>query len=166
MLQIDKKANISSTAFKKMSNLRFLRIYTLPSTLLFPNGLVSLPKTLRYLYWQFYPFKSLPSNVCLDNLVELHMRHSKLKKLGNFKEVRIFFSEQFQGCVDLYLNYCHSSMLCYMALYDQQKLFSSNCFFFFHYIYPLTTMALNIVLSVFCSLLLIIIKKITLKNAL
>ncbi|CAN6685123.1 unnamed protein product [Malus baccata var. baccata] len=63
--------------FKLMSNLRLLIVdggYKF-------NASLDLPDSLRYLYWPRYPMKSLPSNFCLENLVELHMPNSKVKKL-------------------------------------------------------------------------------------
>nr|XP_028958099.1 TMV resistance protein N-like isoform X1 [Malus domestica] len=63
--------------FKLMSNLRLLIVdggYKI-------NASLDLPDSLRYLYWPRYPMKSLPSNFCPENLVELHMPNSKVKKL-------------------------------------------------------------------------------------
>ncbi|CAN6554514.1 unnamed protein product [Malus baccata var. baccata] len=39
----------------------------------FPNLTLSLPSSLRYLFWKGYPLKSLPPKFSPDNLVELHM---------------------------------------------------------------------------------------------
>ncbi|KAL6217097.1 hypothetical protein ACLB2K_010314 [Fragaria x ananassa] len=44
------------------------------------GGLESLPENLSYLYWDGYPYKYLPSKSPY-NLFELHMPHSKVKKL-------------------------------------------------------------------------------------
>ncbi|KAK9944923.1 hypothetical protein M0R45_010463 [Rubus argutus] len=48
-----------------------------------PGGLESLPEKLRYLYWDGYPLKSLPSQYYPENLVELHFPHSQVKQLWN-----------------------------------------------------------------------------------
>jgi len=45
------------------------------------QGLESLPNELRYLGWAHYPLESLPSNFSVENLVELHLPYSRLKKL-------------------------------------------------------------------------------------
>ncbi|TQE13904.1 hypothetical protein C1H46_000535 [Malus baccata] len=42
---------------------------------------LDLPDSLRYLDWPSYPLESLPSNFCPENLVELHMPYSEVKKL-------------------------------------------------------------------------------------
>lgn len=52
-----------------------------------PKGLESLPEDLRYLYWDEYPLKSLPSKFCPRNLVELHMPHSQVEKLWHNGQV-------------------------------------------------------------------------------
>ncbi|KAK9940334.1 hypothetical protein M0R45_017002 [Rubus argutus] len=46
------------------------------------GGLESLPEELRYLYWDGYPLKSLPSQYSPHNLVELHMPNSQIKQLS------------------------------------------------------------------------------------
>ncbi|TQE13858.1 hypothetical protein C1H46_000489 [Malus baccata] len=84
--------------FKKMSNLIMLivhRSYTFTASL-------DLPNSLRYLYWDHYPLESLPSNFCPENLVELHMRFSRVKKL--WKEDQILVNLQvidLWGCSNL-----------------------------------------------------------------
>ncbi|RXI00719.1 hypothetical protein DVH24_000953 [Malus domestica] len=66
--------------FKLMSNLVALsvhsRIFDCKST-----APLDLPGSLRYLYWNRYPLESLPSNFSPENLVELHMPCSEVKKL-------------------------------------------------------------------------------------
>ncbi|XP_010511292.1 PREDICTED: disease resistance protein ADR2-like [Camelina sativa] len=75
---------IRATAFEKMCNLAFLKVY---------NGMhnekiqlhipkeMKLPRCLRLLHWEAYPRKSLPHKLCLENLVELNMAYSELEKL-------------------------------------------------------------------------------------
>ncbi|KAL5559992.1 hypothetical protein UlMin_036203, partial [Ulmus minor] len=81
--------------FEDMCNLRLLKIYafghyldtfgfdyTINEYKVYFNGdLEYLPDALRYLHWDYYPEKSLPSNFNPQNLVELHMCHSKLEQL-------------------------------------------------------------------------------------
>ena len=50
---------------------------------------ISLPNSLRYLHWDRYPLKSLPSKFSPENLVELHMPNSKVKKL--WKEEQVYY---------------------------------------------------------------------------
>ncbi|KAH9726943.1 Disease resistance-like protein DSC1 [Citrus sinensis] len=46
-----------------------------------PNGLDYLPEKLRYLHWDTYPLRILPSNFKPKNLVELNLRFSKVEQL-------------------------------------------------------------------------------------
>ncbi|CAN6684980.1 unnamed protein product [Malus baccata var. baccata] len=84
--------------FKKISNLIMLIVedgYEFITSL-------DLPDSLRYLYWDHYPLESLPSNFCPENLVELHMPGSKVKKL--WKEEQILVNLQaidLCGCSNL-----------------------------------------------------------------
>ncbi|CAN6685016.1 unnamed protein product [Malus baccata var. baccata] len=82
--------------FKNMSNLIML------SSLGKLTDSLDLPDSLRYLYWLSYPLESLPSNFCPENLVELHIRYSKVKKL--WKEEQILVNLQvidLRGCSNL-----------------------------------------------------------------
>ncbi|XP_050141037.1 disease resistance protein RPP4-like, partial [Malus sylvestris] len=61
--------------------------------------LISLPNSLRYLHWDRYPLKSLPSNFSPENLVELHMPYSRVKhlwkedmRLVNLKVINLQYS--------------------------------------------------------------------------
>ena len=90
MSEIKRDVMVKPTALSKMCNLRFLKIYYRDqigrnkSKLYFPQGLDSfVSNELRYFQWEFYPFKSLPSDFTWENLVELILRHSHLKQLGN-----------------------------------------------------------------------------------
>ncbi|KAG8646066.1 hypothetical protein MANES_10G118550v8 [Manihot esculenta] len=103
------KLVISSTAFMRMCNLRFLKIQCYNGgQVLLPNDLEFLPQKLRYLYWNHYPLTSLPLNFCPRNLVQLHMRSSKLielwneeKPLGNLKLIDLSYSEDLMRIPDL-----------------------------------------------------------------
>ncbi|TQE12275.1 hypothetical protein C1H46_001928 [Malus baccata] len=69
--------------FKKMSNLIMLIVSGGPKL----STSLDLPDSLHYLYCWGYPLESLPSIFCPENLVELHMPHSKVKKLWKEDEV-------------------------------------------------------------------------------
>ncbi|CAN6688291.1 unnamed protein product [Malus baccata var. baccata] len=70
--------------FKVMSNLMMLIVVY---SKVFCTGKLTasleLPNSLRYLYWCQYPLECLPSKFCSENLVELHMPGSRVKKLWN-----------------------------------------------------------------------------------
>ncbi|CAN6554464.1 unnamed protein product [Malus baccata var. baccata] len=68
--------------FKVMSNLMMLTIVNSGTYRKFTASL-DLPSSLRYLNWEGYPLKSLPSKFSPENLVELHMPRSAVKKLWN-----------------------------------------------------------------------------------
>ncbi|XP_039687946.1 disease resistance protein RUN1-like [Medicago truncatula] len=73
-------------SFKRMTNLRYLEINntsyrSICNVLHFPDGLEWLSDKLRYLHWERYSLESLPSTFSAKMLVELQLRHSKLKKL-------------------------------------------------------------------------------------
>ncbi|XP_048420947.1 disease resistance-like protein DSC1 [Pyrus x bretschneideri] len=125
--------------FKKMSNLRLLIIHDSRLRLMYKGffkfggkltqqvyvadlfdklknnnldlsqGLQSLPNSLRYLYWQGYPLKSLPSNFSPQNLVELRMPGSfvgaelwsKNQNLGNLKVIELSFCVHLTEVPDL-----------------------------------------------------------------
>ncbi|KAK2353092.1 disease resistance protein RUN1 [Trifolium repens] len=87
LLDMDQIAciNLSSKAFRKMPNLRLLAFRDLEgiNSVYLPTGLDLLPKNLRYLEWNGFPLKSLPSTFCPEMLVELSLRHSNVEKLWN-----------------------------------------------------------------------------------
>ncbi|XP_060674354.1 disease resistance protein RUN1-like isoform X2 [Ziziphus jujuba] len=90
MSTIDRDVKVCHAAFSKMHNLRILQIYTcgrrddIKFKLYLPQGLDSyLSDKLNYFHWDLYPLKSLPSHFTLENLVELILRGSHLKKLWN-----------------------------------------------------------------------------------
>ncbi|XP_070677108.1 uncharacterized protein [Malus domestica] len=73
------------------------------------QGLQSLPNSLRYLYWQEYPLKSLPTNFSPKNLVELRLPGSfageklcsKNQNLGNLKVIELRFCKHLTEVPDL-----------------------------------------------------------------
>jgi len=80
-----KELQLSRQVFAKMRKLKYLDIYTKESqnegSLSLPRGLGFLPNELRYLSWEYYPLKSLPSKFSVENLVVLRFAYSQLKKL-------------------------------------------------------------------------------------
>ncbi|CAN6685168.1 unnamed protein product [Malus baccata var. baccata] len=68
--------------FENMYDLRLLYVYN-SSRNQYCNVKVSLPHSLTYLDWEGYPFKSWPSKLCPENLVELQMRNSQVEQLWN-----------------------------------------------------------------------------------
>ncbi|KAK7381831.1 hypothetical protein VNO80_00379 [Phaseolus coccineus] len=85
-----KQLHLKPQVFTKMRKLHFLNLYTAgtrdillcePWGLYLPQGLESLPNELRYLGWTNYPLESLPSKFSAENLVELHLPYSRVKKL-------------------------------------------------------------------------------------
>ncbi|KAK2642940.1 hypothetical protein Ddye_024703 [Dipteronia dyeriana] len=77
-MSIIKDMHLSSRAFKKMYNVRFLKFYQWNqySRVHLSRGLKYLPDELRYLHWVGYPSRVVPSNLSLENL-----HASKLKRL-------------------------------------------------------------------------------------
>lgn len=79
---------LRSSSFKKLYNLRLLKVYnnydlTYPEKckVTLPKGLLSIPDALRYFHWEAYPLKSLPPRFSPYNLVELNMPHSQVEQL-------------------------------------------------------------------------------------
>ncbi|GMN46356.1 hypothetical protein TIFTF001_015544 [Ficus carica] len=102
--------DLSPTALKKMVNLRILKFRNrfLKRKLQFRQGLQFLPDALRYLYWDGYPFESLPPEFSGKNLVELKMQYSNVKQLWegiqcleNLKAIDLSYSEQLIQVPDL-----------------------------------------------------------------
>ncbi|KAL5577918.1 hypothetical protein UlMin_019617 [Ulmus minor] len=98
---IDQVVRLRPDVFEKMCNLRLLKIYNarqdvhsrpyrkgkvevevkVKVKVYINRDLKYLPNELRYLHWEDYPGKSLPSNFKPHNLVELHMPNSNLEQL-------------------------------------------------------------------------------------
>ncbi|KAL4352338.1 hypothetical protein GQ457_06G022710 [Hibiscus cannabinus] len=84
---------IKSEAFVKIRKLLFLKFYLPYGTkfkIILPQGLLSLPDELRYLCWEGYPLKTLPTRFDPRNLVELDMRFSHVEQLWEGKQVFFF----------------------------------------------------------------------------
>ncbi|KAK5786730.1 hypothetical protein PVK06_041373 [Gossypium arboreum] len=80
------KLELEPTALMKIRKLRFLKFYHSCGRILLFKGLLSFPNELRYLYWDGYPLRSLPTKFDLRYLVELDMRWSHLEQLWEGKQ--------------------------------------------------------------------------------
>ncbi|XP_021811460.1 TMV resistance protein N-like [Prunus avium] len=60
--------------FENMYQLRFLRVNSIPASIVS----LDLPNSLRFLEWEYYPLKSLPSKFSAQNLVFLHTRSNEV----------------------------------------------------------------------------------------
>ncbi|KHG19502.1 suppressor of npr1-1, constitutive 1 -like protein [Gossypium arboreum] len=80
------KLELEPTALMKMRKLRFLKFYHSCGRILLSKGLLSFPEERRYLYWEEYPLRSLPTKFDLRYLVELDMRASHLEQLWEGKQ--------------------------------------------------------------------------------
>ncbi|GMN24607.1 hypothetical protein TIFTF001_051385 [Ficus carica] len=88
MSQLDKELHLKPEVFQRMSNLRLLKFYNPDNGIkkqkvYLDQNLQSLPCSLRYLHWEGYPLRQLPSNFEPENLVELNMQYSQLEQLFN-----------------------------------------------------------------------------------
>lgn len=106
MSELDDEVYISEKAFKKMTNLQFLRLYNhFPDEavkLQLPHGLDYLPRKLRLLHRDSYPIKCMPSKFRPEFLVELTLRDSKLVKLWEGVQVCFLYQSVIQkSCVTL-----------------------------------------------------------------
>ncbi|KAL5543014.1 hypothetical protein UlMin_010724 [Ulmus minor] len=142
--------HLSPYVFEKMDNLRLLWIFyskiTKKGKVCFGEDLQSLPGNLKYLCWDEYPFKSLPTDFTAENLVELCMPHTQLERLWsgvqcveNLKKIDLSYSKRLIEVPDLsrarkletiYLEECES--LCQVPSYfenlDQLRtLFLAGC---------------------------------------
>ncbi|KAB2634755.1 TMV resistance protein N-like [Pyrus ussuriensis x Pyrus communis] len=77
-----KEVKCHPEAFSQMVNLRLLRVHNVR----LPEGLNSLPNSLRFLEWIGYPLEDLPSEFDPEELVQLSMCHSRIKQLWNEKK--------------------------------------------------------------------------------
>ena len=82
-----KEAHWNPDAFSKMCNLKFLRI----RNIYFQHGPKHLSNDLRVLHWSEYPSKSLPLSFQSDELVQLRLQGSKIKRLWIGIKVRVLY---------------------------------------------------------------------------
>ncbi|CAL9237546.1 unnamed protein product [Arabidopsis halleri] len=76
--------HISAKAFQNMRNLRFLSIYETRRDINLRVNVpedMDFPHRLRFLRWEVYPGKCLPSTFRPEYLVELNLQNNKLEKL-------------------------------------------------------------------------------------
>ncbi|AES71603.2 putative TIR domain, winged helix-turn-helix DNA-binding domain-containing protein [Medicago truncatula] len=111
---------LSSASFKSMTNLRYLHILNSLHNIFLTNGrnegsivhlhegLEWLSDKLRYLKWESFPLNSLPASFCAENLVQLSMTNSKLKKLwdgiqklDNLMKIELDYSKDLVEIPDL-----------------------------------------------------------------
>lgn len=87
---IPNRVRISARAFKNMRNLRFLSIYErkrhIDLRMHVPEDM-DFPPLLRFLHWEVYPGKCLPSTFKPEYLVELNLQNNKLEKLWEGNQV-------------------------------------------------------------------------------
>ncbi|CAN6554499.1 unnamed protein product [Malus baccata var. baccata] len=103
------KLNLDRADFKKMYNLRLLSVtYWRWKRKMSDLKTLSLPNSLRYLFWMGYPLKSLPPEFSLENLVELHMPGSEVTQLWdggqnpmNLKVIQLFKCKRLTALPDL-----------------------------------------------------------------
>ncbi|KAA8535694.1 hypothetical protein F0562_030697 [Nyssa sinensis] len=76
-LEVPEKVNFSTEAFIKMNKLRLLKF----RNVIISQGIEFLPNKLRWLDWNGYPSKSLPTSFQAENLVGLIMCYSNIVKL-------------------------------------------------------------------------------------
>lgn len=92
------KIHLGHVALPQMHNLRLLKcfrpqnwsehkIISSASYSSQPSHLLHLSNKLSLLHWDGYPYKSLPSNFLMENLVELNMQGSKVEQLWNGHKV-------------------------------------------------------------------------------
>ncbi|KAJ4877268.1 Disease resistance protein (TIR-NBS-LRR class) family [Raphanus sativus] len=102
---------ISKGAFKRMPNLRFLKVinskYDVCERMDIPEE-IELPQRLRFLHWKAYPIKCLPPTFNTECLVKLDLRHSQLEKLWegtqplkNLKQMDLSYSYYLKELPDL-----------------------------------------------------------------
>ncbi|WCJ28599.1 Disease resistance protein (TIR-NBS-LRR class) family [Euphorbia peplus] len=130
-----REVNLSSDAFAKLHRLRFLRFYSSryhggpisdedfafqelfgsryyrsykEGSMQLSQGLESLSSQLRFLQWHKFPLRSLPSNFCPRNLVELKLPHSHVEHLWNgvqdlvnLKEIDLHYARNLVEAPDL-----------------------------------------------------------------
>ncbi|KAK2653519.1 hypothetical protein Ddye_013375 [Dipteronia dyeriana] len=92
-----KNLDLDSQAFERMRNLRYLKFYddehhprsediNISKVINLPHDLNYLPNELRYLHWNGYPSKALPSTFSLENLVELDLSTGNIEQLWKGKK--------------------------------------------------------------------------------
>ncbi|GMN31168.1 hypothetical protein TIFTF001_044555, partial [Ficus carica] len=107
--ELESDIDLDPLVFKAMINLKYLSIaeyFVDPNKKLnLPQGLLSLPDDLRYLCWNRYPSRTLPSNFKPQNLVELNLEGSKLEKLWygiqNFGSLKVLDLKESENLIEI-----------------------------------------------------------------
>ena len=96
-MRISREISFTTEAFKRVRRLRLLKIYWSwgflnymgkgYQKLLLPKNFQFHSHYLRYLHWEGYSLKSLPSNFDGENLIELNLQHSNIEHLWQGKKV-------------------------------------------------------------------------------
>lgn len=90
MCELTNSISLEPTTFTNMHNLRYLKIYDSCCPrhckadyckLNFPYGLDFPLKEVRYLHWEKFPLKEIPSNFKTENLVDLRLPYSNIKRV-------------------------------------------------------------------------------------
>ncbi|KAL5554633.1 hypothetical protein UlMin_042034 [Ulmus minor] len=146
---MEEEVQLRPDVFEEMCKLRLLKIarhYVAESwkvnKVYIDGDLKYLPNGLRYLHWEDYPGKSLPSNFKPQNLVELNMPYSNLEqlwdgvqKLGSLKSINLYRSKLLTKIPDLSLaaklesinlSYCES--LIYIPSINLQATFDKPAY--------------------------------------
>ncbi|KAJ4849566.1 hypothetical protein Tsubulata_050586, partial [Turnera subulata] len=89
-----RRMHLDSDSFVGMDRLRFLKFYSAGSSVnckeaihLPSGGLQYLSDVLSYLHWEDFPSKCLATNFCAENLVDIILTQSKLKRLWKGKQI-------------------------------------------------------------------------------
>ncbi|CAA7053840.1 unnamed protein product [Microthlaspi erraticum] len=102
------EVSISNRAFKRMPNLRFLKVCQRKHDGVVIPEEMEFPSRLRLLQWNAYPNKCLPLTFRPEHLVELNMSGSELEylwkgtqKLTNLKKLDLSYSPKLKELPDL-----------------------------------------------------------------
>ena len=89
-----KDVELSPETFSRLHNLRLLKFYLSDEGSGFnqcnvhiSKGLEAFPDQLRYLHWDCFPLKALPSSFGAEMLVELDLKYSRIEKLWDGEQV-------------------------------------------------------------------------------
>lgn len=98
MSEVIQSIALERTTFINMRNLRYLKIYESccprkgksDCKLQFPDGLDFSVEEVRYFHWLKFPLEELPTDFRPENLVDLRLPYSKLKRL--WEGVKVCYS--------------------------------------------------------------------------
>ncbi|CAN1147612.1 Disease resistance protein RUN1 [Linum perenne] len=142
-LNLSKAENmhLEGDSFARMDRLRLLKFHCpdyrsdVCKVHLPRHGLQSMSDELTLLYWHGFPSKSLPSNFCAENLVELILPFSKVthlwtgvQNLGNLRLIDLEGSENLKQIPDL----SEAENLETVVLDGCERLVEIPCYFQYH----------------------------------